>query len=229
MSIPLTLRPPTPRDERPLTVGLLIADQPGRALAQPTGPDAKAVARMLGPARVAASEAGADQAGLFVDLDVDPESLFASTAPRRYLLYCGAADVAEALALRTPAPVVLFIDPPAGGLADLAAHIVGAGSPVGLAVGRSNEEIADFLAVLTHSMAGFLLRAVDADDVVRLLAATVASMRGDDVRAALAQPSLQGLIDLGDEAAATVREILLGIAVPDPVAIARELVRRGLG
>ena len=225
----MTLRPPTPRDERPLTIGLLIADQPGKALARPAGPDAKVVARMLGPARVAASEAADDQSGLFVDLDVDPTSLSVATAPHRYLLNCGGADVAEALTLRTPAPMVLFIDPGSqGGLADLAAVAVAAGRSVGLVAGRSSEEIADLLAVLTHSMAGFLLRAADADEVVCLLAATVASMRGDDVRAALAQPSLQGLIDLGDEAAATVREILLGIAVPDPVAIAQELVRRGL-
>ena len=227
MSIPLTLRPPTPRHERPLTVGLLLADAPG---ASPSTPADPAAARMLGPARVAASAAGEGQAGLFVDLDIDPERVSAGAAPIRYLLDCAAPDLPEAIGLRTPAPLVLFIDPDAAhGLADCAALAVGAGQSVGLVEGRSNEEIADFLAVLTHSMVGFVLRAADADEVVRLLAGTVASMRGDDVRAALAQPNLQGLIDLNDEAAATVREILLGIEVADPVGVAQELVRRGLG
>ncbi|WP_024795953.1 hypothetical protein [Tomitella biformata] len=230
MSIPLTLRPPTPRNEHPLTVGLLLVDRPGTISAAPSGPDDEAIARMLGPARVAASAAGADQSGLFIDLDLDPAELGAVTAPRRYLLDCAAADLAQALDLQTPAPLVLFVEPDAThGLADLAALVVAAGQSVGLVAGRSNEEIADFFAVLTHSMVGFVLRAADAEDVVRLLAATVASMRGDDVRAALAQPNLRGLLGLGDEAAATVREILLGIEVADPVGVAAELLARGLG
>ncbi len=227
MSIPLTLRPPTPRNERPLTAGLLLAGLPPSV---PTVSVDPAVARMLGPARVPASAARADQSGLFVDLDIDPEQLSAVTAPIRYFLDCAAADVPEAIALRTPVPLVLFIEPDAThGLAEAALLAVDAGQSVGLVAGRSGDEIADFLAVLTHSMVGFVLRAADADEVVCLVAATVASMRGDDVRAALAQPSLQGLIDLNDEAATTVREILLGIEVADPASVAQELVQRGLG
>lgn len=230
VSIPLTLRPLTPRERRPLTLGLLLADRPGQApLALDGGGDA-AAAGMLGPGRIAASAAGPDQAGAFVDLDVDPDSLPEGGAPVRYLLDCAAAELAQALALRTPAPLVLFIEPGAAHtLADAAALVVAAGQSAGLVAGRSDEEIADFLAVVTHSMTGFVLRAAGADDVVRLLAATVASMRGDDVRAALARPDLAGLLALNDEAAATVREILLGIAVADPRGVALELAARGLG
>lgn len=234
MSIPLTLRPPTPRNEKPLTAALLLAEAAGRApgaggaIAGGAVAD-EATARMLGPARVPAS-AGGDQAGRFADLDLDPASLAPENPPIRYLLDCAAADLPEALGLTAPAPLLLFIEPDAQHrLADAAALAVDAGRSVGLVAGRSNEEIADFLAVLTHSMVGFILRAADADDVVRLLAATVASMRGDDVRAALDAPDLARLIDLNDEAAAMVREILLGIEVADPAGVARELAARGLG
>lgn len=182
---------------------------------------------MLGPARVAAS-AGGEQTGRFAELDVDPAGLDAT--PIRYLLDCAAADVPEAVTLRAPAPLLQFIEPDAQHrLSDSATIAADAGRSVGLVAGRSDEEIADFLAVLTHSMVGFILRADGADDVIRLLAATVASMRGDDVRAALAEPNLRGLIDLNDEAAAMVREILLGIEVADPAGVAQALAAQGLG
>lgn len=243
VSIPLTLRMPSPRNDRPLTVGLLLAP-PGADRPDSEDP---AIARMLGPARVPASEVPASEvpasevpeseipasgdARLFADLDVDPALLPApAAAPIRYLMDCAAADLEEALELTAPAPLALFIEPDAQHrLADSVALAVDAGRSVGLVAGRTDEEIADFLAVVTHSMNGFLLRAADADDAARLLAATVASMRGDDVRAMLSAPDLTGLLALNDEAAATVREILLGIEVADPVGVARGLLAKGLG
>lgn len=232
VSIPLTLRMPSPRNDRPLTVGLLLA-QPGAD--RPASED-PAIARMLGPARIPASEVPASGNAepadrMFADLDVDPARLpTPAAAPIRYLMDCAAADLGEALELTAPVPLVLFIEPDAQHrLADSVALAVDAGRSVGLVAGRTDEEIADFLAVVTHSMNGFLLRAADADDAARLLAATVASMRGDDVRAMLSAPDLTGLLALNDEAAATVREILLGIEVADPVGVARGLLAKGLG
>lgn len=64
--------------------------------------------------------------------------------------------------------------------------------------------------------------------MLALLAATVAALRGDDVRAALAAPDPGRLTALIPEAAAAVREILLAVEVDDPAGVARDLAALGL-
>lgn len=79
----------------------------------------------------------------------------------------------------------------------------------------SADDVADFLAVLAHAETGFVARAGTADDVLAVLAATVAALRGDDVRAAWTQPDVGALAALRPGAAAAVREVLLGVEVAD--------------
>ena len=53
------------------------------------------------------------------------------------------------------------------------------------------------------------------NDVLALLSATVAALRGDDVRSAWTHPDVAALGRLRPPAAAAVREVLLGVEVAD--------------
>lgn len=79
----------------------------------------------------------------------------------------------------------------------------------------SADEVADFLAVLAHAPTGFVGRAESADDVLAVLAATVAALRGDDVRSAWTHPDVAALAALRPAAAAAVRGVLLAVEVTD--------------
>jgi prephenate dehydratase len=91
----------------------------------------------------------------------------------------------------------------------------------------SPDEVADFLAVLAHAPTGFVARARSADDVLAVLAATVAALRGDDVRAAWTYPDVAGLAGLRPAAATAVREVLLGVEVADVMGVAAGLAALG--
>lgn len=229
MPIPLTLGMPPSREEpRGLLTALLTRRHPTLADAL-AAPAHTAIGDPVVPVS-ALTEAPAGSAAtlrIVGELDVAPERLSGlHPVPVRYQLDCPAEELDVALAIAVPAPLTVYVD--AGDLPETARALVGAGHSPGLPPGREAGEVADFLSVLAHAGTGFAARARDADEVLALLAATVAALRGDDVRAALAAPDPARLTRLIPEAAAAVREILLAVEVDDPPAVARDLAGLGL-
>ncbi|TQC41422.1 hypothetical protein EEB14_54875 [Rhodococcus sp. WS4] len=228
MAIPLSLGVPRSRGPQSLLAELLsgsgAADGAGGAL----GP------RVV-PASALLDAVGTDAGRIIVGLDVDPARLRtseqASYEAVRFHLDCPADQLGDAVALRLPSPLAVFVttdDSDELGLAETAQHLAHGGRIPGLASGHSVGEVADFLAVLAHADVGFVARARDTAEVLAILSGTVASLRGDDVRAALATPDPAKLASLIPEAAEAVREVLLGVEVADPALVARELSDAGL-
>ncbi|MDQ2723708.1 MAG: hypothetical protein M3Y19_10445, partial [Actinomycetota bacterium] len=100
---------------------------------------------------------------------------------------------------------------------------------VGLDADVDAGQAADFLSLLAHSEVGFVARAVDAAGVLQVVAATVAALRGDDVRTAWDAPDLATLLAVPDPAARALREVLRSIEVPDAVDVAAALTEAGVG
>lgn len=140
------------------------------------------------------------------------------------------ADLAAVLA--HPDELVVFLEPGRSWHDDLTRVLAAghrAGLPADLGGGRlAAERAADFLAVLAHADRPFVARAGAVDGVLAVLAATVAALRGSDVRAAWTTPDAAALAALGEDAGAAVREVLASVAVPDPVGVAAALAARGL-
>ncbi|MBC2641386.1 MULTISPECIES: hypothetical protein [unclassified Rhodococcus (in: high G+C Gram-positive bacteria)] len=229
MAIPLSLGVPRSRGPQSLIAELLSG----------TGAVDPAAGGALGPRVVPASAllgaVGTDAGRVIVCLDVDPARLRtseqASYEAVRFHLDCPADQLGDAVTLRLPSPLAVFVtrgDSDELGLAETAQHLADAGRIPGLASGHSIGEVADFLAVLAHADVGYVARVRDTAEVLALLSGTVASLRGDDVRAALAAPDPATLTALIPEAAEAVREVLLGVEVHDPVLVASELSDAGL-
>ncbi|CAM3140585.1 hypothetical protein RHDE110596_19050 [Prescottella defluvii] len=184
----------------------------------------------------AAAGTDADAGAVVVELDVDPDELEGAVEHRvlRYHVTCTPEQVDDALRLRLPAPVTVFVTPTdadsadAASLAESAQQLADAGHSPGLTAGHPADVVADFLAVLAHTSVGFAARARDGAEVLALLSGTVAALRGDDVRAALAAPDPAALAALIPEAAEAVRGVLLGIEVDDPDEVERVLAAAGL-
>ncbi|QHE66947.1 hypothetical protein GFS60_00419 [Rhodococcus sp. WAY2] len=232
VAIPLSLGVPRSRGPQSLLEGLLSAAPTAGVSADP----ADTVAGTVGPRVVLASTLigshGTDAGRIIVGLDIDPAELRtreqASYEAVRFHLDCPAAQLGDALALRLPSPLAVFVGDGDLGLAESAQQLADAGRIPGLGSGFSIGEMADFLAVLAHADVGYVARARDAAEVLALLSGTVASLRGDNVRSALADPTAEKLAALGPEAAEAVREVLLGIEVSDPARVSRELAAAGL-
>lgn len=177
---------------------------------------------------------GTDLGRIIVALDVDPVELRtreqASYEAVRFHLDCTSSDLGDALALRLPSPLAVFVagDDENVVLAETAQQLTAAGRIPGLDTGYSVGEVADFLAVLAHADTGYVARARDGAEILALLAGTVAALRGDDVRAAITHPEPAKLTALIPEAAEALREVLLGIEIADPEEASRELVAAGL-
>lgn len=225
---------PAPRDRavRPLVDGLL---HQRRAAADPVVRDAATSGPQIVSASVLTGAAGTDvDAGtVVVELDIDPDGLADAVEHRalRYHVHCTSEQIADAVGLRLSAPVAVFVTPDgpdAGALAEAAQILADAGHSPGLIAGQPVDAVADFLAVLAHTSVGFVARARDGAEVLSLLAGTVAALRGDDVRAALASPDAAALAALVPEAAEAVRGVLLGIEVDDPEQADRVLADAGL-
>jgi len=199
----LTLRAPEPRDAQPLLAHLLD-DRAGR---RPVGP-------LHGAPVVLGSQLPSNFVGV-VDLDLEPRALREHRAVR-YDLHPSEAELTEALTISLSAPRVVFTTL---GLQ----RVVDAGHGVGLREDVTADEVADFMAVLAHTDVGFVARAADAAGVVQVLAATVAALRGDDVRAAWEIPDVAQLRAVPDPAARALREVLRSIEVPDAVQVVMEL------
>lgn len=84
--------------------------------------------------------------------------------------------------------------------------------------GPARDRLVDLLIVAVHSGVGFgaglVPRVTDAGQVWALLAGAVAAMTGADVRAALADPDPDALLDLGRSAREAVRDVVTCVAVP---------------
>lgn len=188
--------------------------------------------QVTGPPLIPASAlGGAEQpelGGVVVELDVAPEALNlpAGCAAVRFHVDCDADQLGDATALQLSAPVAIYV--PAGRLAETARVVAEAGRTPGLRAGLPVDAVADFLAVLAHTDVGFVARARDGDEVLALLAGTVAALRGDNVRTALTAPDPAKLAALVPEAAAAVREVLLAVEVDDPEQVERDLVAASL-
>ncbi|MEU5841229.1 hypothetical protein [Rhodococcus sp. NPDC047139] len=184
-----------------------------------------ATGRVLAPPIVpAAAVTGSPNRELVVELDVSAELPSpAGWRPVRYQIDCASDDLEDVLAITAPAPLVVYAHVPDAALADAARALTEVGHIPGLTAGRDPDAVADFLAVLAHADTGYAARARGSDDVLALLAATVAALSGSDVRTALASPDTARLRNLSPEAAAAVREVLLVVEVDDTDLIGREL------
>jgi len=205
----LTLRAPEPRDAQPLWARLLD-DRAGRALDGP----------LHGAPVVLGSQLAAGFGGV-VQLDVDPRSLPAHTAVR-YDLHPRPEELVDALAVELLAPRVVFT-----GVG--VQRAIDAGHGVGLDADVDAGQAADFLSLLAHTEVGFVARAADAAGVLQVVAATIAALRGDDVRTAWDAPELATLLAIPDPAARALREVLRSIEVPDAVDVAAALTEAGVG
>lgn len=250
----LTLRPSRERTRRPLAAGLLIPRSPGGG--SETGPglegtalDTSGSGRIVGPrhrrASALAAEEGKPRAEgeethpVVATLDVHPDKIdpVVGAEVLRYVLDVPSAspgDIDEALELQGPAPIALVVrlgegDGGDGGLSlrECAERAVDAGRSLVLPADATEDDVADFQSYFAHTDAGYFACADDADGVVRVLACAVAGITGFDVRAAYREPDVDRLLSLTDLAADAVRELLLGVFVPDPMAVARELVALG--
>ena len=216
MPIPLTLGVPQRPDARPLTAQLLLprvssadlASVPVHLLGTPVVPIAQLGAGDVGAVIGAFDLTGYDHdtelglpTGVELHLDCPPDLL---------------TDV-----LTLPVRATIFV---AGRVdAEVVRTITSTGRRPGLDLSVPAEQVADFLSVLAHVDTGFVARAATGAQALGGIAATVASLRGDDVRSAFAKPNIEALNRLNAEAAAAVREVLIGIEVTDPVGVAREL------
>lgn len=230
--IPLTLGVPHRPDPNALVHGLLlpICSDSVELNAAPRGAE-------YGPPVVRASTLlamtdTADLGRIVVHLDIDPDELRASRTGGyevvRFDVDAPAEHLTDALALRLPSPLVVFPVFDAIDVAETAEAVVFAHRTPGISVADTPRRIADVLAVVSHADVGLVARADTGDDVLAILAATVASLRGDDISAALAAPNVAALRALIPEAAEAVREVLLGIEIADAVAARERLVEVGL-
>lgn len=230
--IPLTLGVPHRPDPNALVHGLLqpICADAHSLAAAPRGAE-------YGPPVVPASTLLAlpesdDLGRIVVHLDIDPDELRAGRTGGyeavRYDVDAPAEHLADALTLRLPSPLVVFPMFDAIDVAETAEAVVLAHRTAGISVGDTPRRIADVLAVVSHADVGLVARADSGDEVLAILAATVASLRGDDIAAALAAPNVAALRALIPEAAEAVREVLLGIEIVDAAGARARLVDVGL-
>jgi hypothetical protein len=222
--IPLTLGVPDRHPERslparPLTSRLLLPRRTAAAI----GADLDAVLRpLLGSPVIPLAEIGADaqSSGAIAALDLREHDI-GRKLPTGVELHLDCPpdllDAVLALQVRATIFVTGSID------AETVRMITAAGRRPGLDLAAPAAEVADFLAVLAHTDTGFVARAATGAEALAGIAATVAALRGDDVRAAFLQPDIAALARINQDAAAAVREVLIGIEVTDPAGVAREL------
>ncbi|MFJ4656086.1 hypothetical protein ACIP5Y_32860 [Nocardia sp. NPDC088792] len=83
--------------------------------------------------------------------------------------------------------------------------------------------VSEFLVRIAHGDTGFIARTDSGDRAIGIVAATVAALMGEDIRAALAGPDIAFLTGLGQPAIDALHEVLLAIESADPDAITRSL------
>lgn len=130
-----------------------------------------------------------------------------------------------------PEPVALTLSVPPRPARGLAADLV---RPVSvdpgvevLDMGLADEAISEFLVRIVHGDSGFVARADSGDRALAAIAATVAALIGDDIRAALATPDLTFLTGLKPPAVEAFRDVLLAIETDDGAAVTAALAVLG--
>lgn len=239
MPIDLTLGIPRPHGPESLLSGL-VSERFSQARAVPSAGELPVAGAPIVAASGLLGQQDVDLGRIVVSLDVDPLEL--RTAPQaryeavRYELDCPVGNLDEAIALRVPSPLAVYPELDEDSeltLADAARELVDGGKIPGLGRGNlsvagARGSVADFLAVLAHADTGFVARVDSAAEVLALLAGIVAALRGDDVRAALAEPDTARLTTLVPDAVAAVREVLLGVEAPNLREIGNRLASCGL-
>lgn len=242
MPIPLTLGLPHRPNPNALLDGLLhpVVLDPAAVVRGPRPPECapsefaplECAPPVVPASALLARNVAEDLGRVVVYLDVDPDELRAGPAGGyeavRFHIDASAEHLAEALSLRLPSPLAVFPKFDAIDVAETTERVVLAHRSPGISVGDAPRRIADVLAVVSHSDVGFVARAETGDEVISILAATVASLRGDDIRAALAAPNVAALSALGPEAAEAVREVLIGVEIADALGARTRLVEVGL-
>lgn len=126
-----------------------------------------------------------------------------------------------------PEPVPLTLSMPAGprpGLTDgLVRPLSDTPEAPVLDAGLPDVRVAEFLVVAAHSAGGFIARTDSGERAVRVVAATVAALCGDDIRRALTHPDLDFVRGLRPEAVDALRGVLLAIESATPAAVAKAL------
>ncbi|MEC3914080.1 hypothetical protein [Nocardia sp. CDC160] len=92
-----------------------------------------------------------------------------------------------------------------------------------LDMGLDEEAISEFLVRIVHGDSGFVARAASGERAVAAIAATVAALIGEDIRAALAAPDLDFLTGLKPPAVEAFRDVLLAIETDDVAAVTAAL------
>lgn len=226
MSIPLTLGVPDRPDPQALVAGLLLQRCAGIDALAHTHSGVTAGPPVLAASLVRDVPKGTDLGRIIIQLDVDPEELRASTAAYevvRFQVDVDSTTVDDAVRLRLPSPLVIFPDSTETDVMDVVTSVVDNGRTPGISADARPRHIADVLAVVAHADTGVSARARDGQDVLAILAATVAALRGDDIPTALAAPDLGALAKLRPEAAQAVRTVLLGIEIADAAGAHRSL------
>ncbi|WP_405134057.1 hypothetical protein [Nocardia sp. NBC_01388] len=85
-----------------------------------------------------------------------------------------------------------------------------------LDLAADDELVSEFLVRIAHSDTGFIARTDSGDRAVALIAATVAALIGDDIRAALTEPDIAFLTGLKPPAVEALRTVLLAIETDNP-------------
>lgn len=232
----LTLSPPAPRDTPPPFAGLLA-----ETCADPDALRRRRRGALFGPPVLFATTLDAAHpvdGPLWLRLDTDVDALPATLPDlARIEVDCPFDHLDDALALAQgdphplPARLAIHVDPGSAGrgwAAESAERIVAAGAHPVLGPGLAPADVADFLAVLAHAETGFVARARTGGEVVAILAATVAALRGDDIPSAYTAADPGPVAALGDAASAAVREVLLAVAVPDAGAVETHLRAHGI-
>ncbi|MCU1648618.1 MAG: hypothetical protein JWN03_8893 [Nocardia sp.] len=97
-----------------------------------------------------------------------------------------------------------------------------------LDLAADDETVSEFLVRIAHSDTGFVARTDSGDRAVALIAATVAALIGDDIRAALTKPDIAFLTGLKPPAVEALRTVLLAIETDNPDAVTSALAALAL-
>ncbi|MGL4305808.1 MAG: hypothetical protein ACRCSF_06605 [Mycobacteriaceae bacterium] len=164
-------------------------------------------------------------------LDSDPDEIPSAAIKyiEKFQINCSIANFDDALTLRCTHPLVIYLEGQEKiSAGDAAAEIVQAGHIPGLARRTPLTSVSDFLAVVVHAQNGFLAQADTVEELFTLMSVTIAALRGEDIGLSVEVTNSERLSRLGAAAGEALRQVLLAVEVPNPVAMGYELAKRGI-